>query len=387
MGSSIGYRPNKYDAFVTIAQDGTGDFNGTTEVAINNAISSISSTGGIIFIKKGTYNISNPIKIFSNVVIQGEGKSTILFLPNTINKNIIETNAVSLSYFEIKNLSINGNKANQTSASTINGIYLEEASNFLISETYISNSAYDGIRLNNCNNFKISNISSDENTNTGIQCYLGCEDGLIDNCKIISNGYAGIRLNESNKCCISNVNAINNADDGIKIDGASGSTLNIVSNCYLDNNDDGIHIRQASNHCVLSNNIMRNNNKSGILAQDCEGLIISNNQCIGNTLNGIGVGGCTEFSITGNLCKNNNQENLGNDYSGINITGTTVDSEKGVITGNRCYDSQATKTQQYGILSDNSDYLCIVGNMLRNNAVAGLSFTGTNNEIGHNMEN
>ena len=62
--------------FIIVSQT-NGDFVGSTEVAINNAINSISS--GTILIKAGTYLISNPIILKSKINLIGEGsQATIL---------------------------------------------------------------------------------------------------------------------------------------------------------------------------------------------------------------------------------------------------------------------------------------------------------------------
>jgi len=59
---------SKPNSVVTVAQDGTGDYNGTTSAIIQTAINSISATGGIIFIKKGTYTFSSNITLLSIII-------------------------------------------------------------------------------------------------------------------------------------------------------------------------------------------------------------------------------------------------------------------------------------------------------------------------------
>jgi len=61
---------------VIVAEDGSGDF-----IDIESAIDSLPNTGGVVYIKEGTYSISSGITITkSNVSILGAGSSTIINL-------------------------------------------------------------------------------------------------------------------------------------------------------------------------------------------------------------------------------------------------------------------------------------------------------------------
>jgi len=74
---------------------------------------------------------------------------------------------------------------------------------------------------------------------------------------------------------------------------------------------------------------------------------------------------------------------------GISITGVSVNV---IIEGNRCFDDQGTKTQDYGIRIGTYDKITIVNNDLRDNKIAALEFAaGTNltirDNLGHVTEN
>jgi len=63
---------------VIVAEDGSGDF-----IDIESAIDSLPNTGGVVYIKEGTYSISSGITITkSNVSILGAGSSTIINIAN-----------------------------------------------------------------------------------------------------------------------------------------------------------------------------------------------------------------------------------------------------------------------------------------------------------------
>lgn len=70
---------DKVEATVIVAQDGSGDYNGTTEQCIQDAIDSLGATGGYVFIKSGTYVVSNEIQVETDgIIIEGEMIQTVL---------------------------------------------------------------------------------------------------------------------------------------------------------------------------------------------------------------------------------------------------------------------------------------------------------------------
>jgi parallel beta-helix repeat protein len=79
---------------------------------------------------------------------------------------------------------------------------------------------------------------------------------------------------------------------------------------------------------------------------------IANNYCIGNGFSGIYAINSKAISITNNVCKNNAKKN---DASVLNKCGISVWScDYAMVTGNTCHDTQATKTQAYGLYVGNS---------------------------------
>ena len=71
---------DKVEASVIVAQDGSGDYNGTTQQCIQDAIDSISTGGGWVFIKPGTYTINEKIVTTTayNLKISGVPGASIL---------------------------------------------------------------------------------------------------------------------------------------------------------------------------------------------------------------------------------------------------------------------------------------------------------------------
>ncbi len=122
-----------YDAIVYI-QDGdviaedcdgaeidSGDAGTDDAAMINAAISFISS--GKIFISAGQYTLENGISLASsNVWLEGSGEThTTLSAMNSLNKNIISITGTGVVNCRISNMTLNGNRANNSSGK---GIYI-----------------------------------------------------------------------------------------------------------------------------------------------------------------------------------------------------------------------------------------------------------------------
>ncbi len=78
---ALGQEPE--DRTVTVAQDGTGDFNGSDEKPIVEAIEALRDEGGTITIRPGTYLIRRKITPRSGITIGGSSE-TILKLPSPV---------------------------------------------------------------------------------------------------------------------------------------------------------------------------------------------------------------------------------------------------------------------------------------------------------------
>src|SRR3989339_1397743 len=101
---------------ITVATDGSGDYNcdGTADqTEINEAISNLPSGGGIVRMKKGTYNLTGLVEILkSNVILEGEGASTLIKAANASNLGDIvrvgDGSTTAYSNIVIRNLKVDG---------------------------------------------------------------------------------------------------------------------------------------------------------------------------------------------------------------------------------------------------------------------------------------
>lgn len=115
---------------------GVTDYSGTdASKIIQNAIGAITS-GGIIHISVGVYEIRTTIKVKPQVILEGEGgsaifdKGTILRLADGVNTNIIENENVGTAdrYIIIRQLALDGNKDNNDAGSGISFTRVERCS-------------------------------------------------------------------------------------------------------------------------------------------------------------------------------------------------------------------------------------------------------------------
>jgi hypothetical protein len=68
---------------VRVAQDGSGDFQGSDETPVLEAIDRVGASGGVIVIEPGRYLIRRPLSLPSKVVLRGTAE-TVLQLPSPV---------------------------------------------------------------------------------------------------------------------------------------------------------------------------------------------------------------------------------------------------------------------------------------------------------------
>jgi len=292
--------PDTRIATVIVARDGSGDFNCDgvdDDVEINAAIDSLPATGGCVFIKEGTYNISNSIVIdVDNTSIVGTGRAT-----------------------EIR------------TTSNINMIYASGLSGLLISQLYFygpgGNIGY-GIRFDNVSNSIIFNNWIENVGWEAIALRSGNDNNIIER-NILENNRYGIDLDTSDYNIISSNIFKNQIRDDILIFG----DYNIIrGNILFSGNDRGIVISGQYN--IIVGNIITDTTNQGIrLPTDADNNVIS-----GNVLEGIGTGGGdagislqgADYNvITGNRLLNNSPYDID-----LSAWGVTDDSNKNLIVNN-----------------------------------------------------
>lgn len=320
------------------AKDAYGaiDFSGTdASTVIQSAVNTLVN-GGKIFIKAANYPISNTISIpFGGIVIEGEGWSTILEAVNNFNKNIIE---ITGDYCEVKDLRINGNKANQASGK---GIYVYNAYRVKIERVFLW-------QIKGCSIELAGNASK------------YCIETVINKVYIEDGDGAGIRIGDyATDTRVSGNNIQVDADNGIIV--VTGSNL------------------------IIDNTVWGNINGLLLYGSSAVGNLVIGNRFDYNWYYGIYIdAGATGNLITGNNIFFNSQASS-NTYSGIIIN----DSFKNNIFNNRIgssYTGGGGEKQKYGVKeTGTSDYNEICFNIIESYLTNGIVKVGANTVVKQNV--
>lgn len=144
---------------------------------------------------------------------------------------------------------------------------------------------------------------------------------------------------------------------------------------------DNISLHQCDGFELIGNHSYDGGDVGIVAAVQCRNGVVAGNVCLRNDSAGICVGSSNsswtrDVSITGNTCMNNGQNRAadGPDWASNGINLQVCDGV--IVEGNRCGDTQATKTQQYGMAIQNSPDVTIGTNKLGGNAADEI-YTGT----------
>lgn len=117
-----------------VALDGSGDF-----ASIQEAINALPSTGGVVYIKEGTYTITASVTIpTDNIALIGSGASTIIY--TTADIAIISS---AKDFTTIRDLHLKGN----STGSNQHGIYLNAVDRTFINNCWIENTGGNGMYI------------------------------------------------------------------------------------------------------------------------------------------------------------------------------------------------------------------------------------------------
>lgn len=243
MGASISapWQPRSFT--VVVAQDGTGDYNGSTSTTINQALLALDALGGgVCMVKKGTYTtaLANKITVFSNCVLQGEGSATIIQFTDGGGDHIVAENVASAGSdnIQIKNLVIDANNQNASGFAAYN------ARGFLMRDVEVkdvagatSSDGY-GVYFEDCDRLRLENLYvHDIAQRDGIQL-KGCQDVYIVDCLVKDVvGIYGIDIHKSAARINKNVQVIKpiilSCTRGIDVAGADHYILDspIIRDC------------------------------------------------------------------------------------------------------------------------------------------------------------
>lgn len=284
---------NVRTATVVVASDGTGDFED-----IQEGINELPQGGGIVIIKRGTYEITSPIVISKDsITIQGVGHSTIIKSSSSV-AHLLSFGA-NVDYCVIEDIQFDGTNvtaslvafSGATSRSRVSGCWFDNWSPQAI--TFLS--AGEGIIIENCTfeteNTAVWNYAIIINASSyvtirgnfirggsniyGIQIYTGTSQHItiVDN--FITNSFVPISVIGTNGTC-EQVIISNNL------------ILTSTYAIYLQNTDDNqivgnqINAATVGVYFVSTNNY--NNVSSNLIANCTHGVYLTNAAAVQNTI-------------------------------------------------------------------------------------------------------
>jgi parallel beta-helix repeat protein len=284
-------------------------------------------------LSEGQFNLGATLTMPSKPVhLHGQGPVVSeLFLQNGESVNMI---SVPSQLCTISDLSLNGNKANQTT--TGNGIVVTHTK-VVLRNLWITETEQAGILIDGAS-------SPTAHANKIVDCYVTLCGGN------------GITIADfAHETEIANVWSGDNGGHGIEIQ-SEGCRI-IQCNCWgADSTNDGIRVT-ASVRTQIIGCILTTNGGAGIRTTGgSSGTLISGCNIKGNGTQGVYAFNSDKCTFTGNVVTNNAS------------TGLRLDtSDDWAITGNVFYDDQGGKTQDYAIDDGGSASTghVIVGNLLK----------------------
>ena len=263
--------------------DGTDD-----QQEINDAINEVYNNpnnpglGGSVYLLAGTYNITGPVQLKSNISLIGEGAGTVL-RPSHISAGVIidaaGTATEPLSGILISQLRIDGNRDNVSimggihfnnvndskidklwieNAEGFGGIYFENSSHNIISKSFIKNSVYGIYFTASSDNIIAKNIITETDWE-GIVFYYSCNNNNIVESNIITKTHGGISVHDSeNNIFLGNNINITDVSGGrgfyIDLSGLPGFNIIYGNNINISSGDEGGIAIGCSDRNIISSN-------------------------------------------------------------------------------------------------------------------------------------
>lgn len=245
-----------------VATDGTGDF-----TSIQDAIDDLPATGGVVYIKEGTYEIDTDITIDNNnIALIGAGNSTVItdVLGSGMYRMITIT---SSDYCRIENIKFlatadqpDGVYFNNCSYNVITGCVFDNVDSALL----FANSSYHNIITENI-------ISNTVNVDVSIE--TGCHYNIISNNTTNDGGNLSIYLYASNYCSIIGNTCENSGEQAIIVAGNSVGVI-VSGNTCISGGSSGIHIYGHRN--VIVGNVCNENVRGIWIYSGTKNIVVSN---------------------------------------------------------------------------------------------------------------
>lgn len=281
-----------------VAADGSGQF-----TDIQAAINDLPAGGGVVYIKEGTYTITSAITILSdNIELHGAGDSTIIYLADSSNTNILEISDynTAIEGVRITTLQINGNTAHNNTNGY--GIVVFGDPSYIVSRVDIEDCYIHHCNQDAINAYKTDGlvISRNHLKNCRYGIYLNDTTATISQNNVHNNSFDGIHLwtvywihPEFSGYVVTGNHVYSNVGSGIRVD-ETDFALITGNHCY--NNTQGlgstagIAINDDSNRCIVNSNVCFDEQATAtqkygiwIVGADCNKNVVVGNVCYANT--------------------------------------------------------------------------------------------------------
>lgn len=274
--------------------DGKTDDTFAIQSAVNAAVA---AGGGAVYVPAGTYLVSASIEMFSYTSLYGDGMGvTTLKVRNEVGVDIIglirthlDRSDVALTNVRISDLSLDGNRDNQSSGLQFG--FLSGAKSdvrppdedivcWRVESHHFQGYGFDPHELTN-RLFMVECVSHN-NVRDGF-AVDGISNGVVRGCISYNNDRHGFNVITSSKNVI------------------------LDQNIAYENNSNGFTIQNGSSDIQITASMAHNNKGEGLYLIGVNDNFISNNQIFENNGNGISVRGCARIAITGNRVRDNSQ--------------------------------------------------------------------------------
>lgn len=222
----------------TITVNPTSGSNAQT--AINNAINSVaagatSSSPGYVSLSAGTYQISAPIILKSNVVLKGAGDSTVIYATGSVCNSDGSPAYVfgsGVSNVEVSNLQFKSSATGPSDGGHgdyRNCIKFTSVTNSKVHNILFSRYLYgDGVRISKSSGIEVFNCRIKSSGHDGVSFLSGTRDSRMYNCDVEVQTNTGVRIDNcanievdhntfsgsagSGWCCVELENTLTNAN-------------------------------------------------------------------------------------------------------------------------------------------------------------------------------
>ncbi|MGD0996197.1 MAG: right-handed parallel beta-helix repeat-containing protein [Candidatus Bathyarchaeia archaeon] len=352
-----------------------------------NATSVIDSAtainGADVLLMNGLYPASVTIN-GNNVVLEGQGRSTILQEPPTSTVDVIENNWVTgNNNITIENLQIDGNAANVITPLYQKGIEFQQAHNCLVYNCYIHNTVIDCCGCwHGCTDCTFQNNEIGyAGQHNGIFIECNAPQPLINadrcsGCKVLDNDIynvtngslttasaAGVIIQYGYNCIVSG-NTISNCFQAIYLDDVATGCNILVQGNTINDSSYGIYLNSNSS-TVIGNSISNSLIASISLRNASDNLVTSNSIFNSSTTVSYGDAIYVDSISNGNSILDNMIDHFG--QTGF-VTGQGIDvgGSYNIIENNHILDDVLPYTSWAGIMLYGASYCVVGGNTIQN---------------------